>query len=126
MQKKIYSILSGDSALSDLIQGVFDSVPDNTDRAYIVIGEDDFQDWSSHAHDGFLGDVTIHVWSEARGQKEVKTIQNRLYELLQNVDLGLTGFKTINFRLDLCEVLKDPDGRTQHGIIRFNFLLGGN
>lgn len=125
MQAKIYEILSSDTTLTDLA-GIYDNVPDNTKRDYVIIGDDDFSDFSSHTHDGFKGTVTLHVWSESRGKKSVKVIQNRLYELLQNVDLALSGFKTLNFKIGLNTVVKDPDGRTHHGITRFDFLLGGN
>ena len=106
--------------------GVHDSVPDNTDEPYIVIGEDDFQDWSSHTFDGFQGDVTLHVWSAKKGRKECKEIQNRVYELLNDQDIAVPNHKTVNFRLGLNEIFKDSDGKTHRGLMRFDFILGGN
>lgn len=119
-------MLKADGTLSGLVTGIYDNVPDETAEPYITIPDSKFEDSSSHTHDGFKGSITINVWSVSRGTLETKTIQNRLYELLQNLDLELAGFNTLNFRLGLNEVLKDVDGRTHHGVTRFDFLLGGN
>ena len=126
VQQKVYTVLTGDATLMGLIEGVYDNVPDNPLAPYVTIGDDEYSDFSSHTHDGFEGSVQIDVWSEAVGRKECKTIQNRIYTLLQNLDLAIDGFPTLNFKCGLSTVEMDPDGRTYHGVQRFDFLIGGN
>lgn len=125
LQEKIYQTLKDDRTIQELCCGVYDNVPDNSAYPYIEIGEDEYDDWSSHTHDGFDGSVWIHVWSEYPGRKEVKLIQNRIYELFHNQDMGIDNFPTVTFLQELCRNFKDPDGRTHHGVQRFDFLFGG-
>ena len=126
LQTKIFSILNGDGPLNDLIDKVHDNAPDNSDYPYVVVGDDDLSDFSSHTNDGFEGDVTVDTWTQSEGRKQCKAIQERIYTLLHNIDLGIVGFKTISFRCTLTNILKDPDGRTHHGVQVFSILLGGN
>lgn len=125
LQTKIYEMLTGDVTLMDLVDGVFDFVPDNEAFPYVTIGLDEQSDFSTHTDNGFVGFIQIDVWSRSPGKKETKDIQNRIYELLHPNLVTLTGFKVNNFRCDLTRIEKDPDGITHHGIQRFNTLIGG-
>lgn len=126
LQTKIYQLLSADTELvTTLGCQVLDHVPDNTEAPYIVIGDDSFDDFGAHDVDGFKVDVTIHTWVESKGKKTCKQIQARIYELLHDVDLAITGQKTITMRTGLQTTLLDPDGRTYHGVNKFNLILGG-
>lgn len=126
LQQRIYTTLTADATLMALIEAVYDSVPDNEPAPFISFGEFNLGDWGSHTSSGVEGEIQLDVWSEQTGKKEVLTIMNRLYEILHNIDLDITGFPTIVFRCALSTVLKDPDGRTHHGIQRYRIILGGN
>jgi len=126
VQEKIYDTLTGDSTLMNLIEDVYDGVPDESDYPYVMIGETEYSDWSGHDFDGFEAETTIHVWSQYRGRSEAKSIQDEIYRLLQNIDLGISGFPTIFFKLSFQRVLPEPDGKTYHGVQRFQFQIGGN
>jgi hypothetical protein len=125
LQEKIYDILRGDTELQNLKAKVFDNVPEDTCPPYIEIGEDEYDDFSSHDFDGFDGSVWIHVWSESAGRKELKQIQNRVYELLHDQDMAIENFPTLTFLQEFCKNFKENDGRTHHGVQRFDFLMGG-
>lgn len=127
VQQKIYQLLSADSEITSTYEaGIYDQVPDNTEGCYVVIGEDTFDDNSSHTHNGFKVEISLHTFTDVnKGKKRCKQIQGRIYELLHNIDLGLTGQNTVNMRSGLQETLLDPDGRTYHGINKFNLILGG-
>ncbi len=127
IQQKIFDTIKDDATIITLVgSSIFDNVPDNSDFPYITIGEVETGDFSSHTNDGFEGSVTVHVWSQDRGRNNTKTIQARIYTLLQNLDLAIVGVPTLNFRLGSQSTILDPDGRTNHGIQTFNILLGGN
>lgn len=122
LQERIYEILSSDSTLTD-IGPVYDTPPDNEDYPYVTIGNDTFSEFDTHTTTGFDGSIQIDTWSQAMSKLEVKKMQKRIYELLHDIDLNLPNFKTTAFRCNLQDVLDDPDGRTKHGVQRFEFLL---
>lgn len=128
LQERIYSILSTDTILFGVcgLTGVFDFVKDNQSFPYVKIGDDVLNDWSNHSDCGFQGTSTIHSWSQAAGKAQVMGIMDRIYMLLNNVDLALVGFKTVSCRQGQSRILLDPDGYTHHGIQIFNLMLGGN
>jgi hypothetical protein len=126
LQKKIYQLLEEDDEItSDYKCRVFDHVPDNVGYPFIVIGDDSFDDFSSHTTDGFAVTMTIHTWTQGEGKKRCKEIQSRIYEIIHKADLELAGQKTVSLRAGLTTTILDPDGRTYHGVNVFNLLLGG-
>lgn len=128
LQKTLYEILTGDSALMALIQGVYDSAAVTQGAAfpYITIGEATFTDRSSHTHRGFSAEVTIHTWDQSnnRGRKKVQSIQAEIDRLLHTVNICIDGWNIINFRQVFVEVIVDADNVTMHGIQKFNLLIG--
>ncbi len=127
IQTKLFELLNADTPLTDLIQGIFDNVPDNQTFPYVTIGEISMNHMGGYEFDGFDGDYVVHVWSRARGRKETQLILNRLYTLLHTTDLTLAdGFNTMVNTCDVNEILIDPDGVTYHGIQRYRLMLGGN
>jgi hypothetical protein len=128
LQARLFAILNGDADLATLLGGsnrVFDQVPDNTEFPYVTLGEALLLDWDSHTWAGFQGEVSVHTWSRADGRLQAQNIMKRIYALLHSVDLAIAGFKTISFRQTSAQVVRDPDGKTHHGISKFNFILGG-
>ena len=126
LQARIYQILSGDSTIASLVSTrIYDNAPDNAVYPFIQIGDDEFEDWSSHTFDGFSVTFTIHVWTQAQGMKTCKQIQTRIHELFHNVRLVINAQKTVSLRAGLATSMLDPDGRTHHGVSRFNLILGG-
>ncbi len=129
LQQAIFDKLDGDAALEAALGGagkVLDDVPDNTPLPYVVIGESETRDWSTHDTDGFEGTFTIYVYAESRGNKKAKDIQKIIWGLIHNKDLGLVGRTQINLRCGLQTVIRESDGRTHKGIQRFDFTFGGN
>lgn len=123
VQKAIYDTLSGDSTLSNLIEGVFDYVPERTSFPYVTIGDDDFNESGGHTFDGVNASVTIHSWSRYRGRKEVKEIMARIYTLLHKASLTVTGYNLVFCIFDFAETIQDPDGETYHGVQRFRMFV---
>lgn len=127
VQGMVYQLLKSDAQILSLLGGeyIYDHVPDNTATPYITFGEDSFDDFGAHEVDGFQGFIEIHTWTQAEGGKLCKQIQDIVYRLFHNSDLGLTEHKTISLRGGLFTTMLDPDGRTFHGVNRFNLILGG-
>ena len=50
---------------------------------------------------------------------------DRIHDLLHNHSLSVTGFNLINLRFEFSDILRDPDGVTRHGIMRFRAVMLG-
>lgn len=128
LQQAIYSELSGDSELtSTLGASVYDDVPDHqaVTFPYVNIGEDTTLDYSTKDLVGSETTLNMHVWSRYRGSKEVKQIMDRVHSLLHDSNLTVTGRNLINLRVEFSDVLRDPDGITRHGVMRFRAVMLG-
>lgn len=130
LQASIFAILRSDSALGQIIgDRIYDNVPDEETFPYVVIGDDDVNDWTTHTFKGFKGTSTINVWSRReneRGKDEVKRIMSLIWLALDNKDLGLPNRIQVNFSGERSFVLTESDNRTQQGVIIFTFIFGGN
>ena len=120
LQKAIYG------ALNDVISApVYAHVPQKATYPYVVIGEDNFTDWSTDDKNGFEATINLHVWdrpkgsSGKRGKAVTKQIQGEIYAILQrsNFPIGDYGNPGISFEYSDC--FMDSDGITYHGVQRF-------
>lgn len=109
--------------LSTGTRTVYDEVPDTATLPYIVIGNDTIVADNTDSYVGFEATVTIHTWSDFNGYKEIKTMQDEIYNLLNRHELVITGYNTINCIQEYSEPFLDPDGITRHGVQRFRVLF---
>tara|TARA_Y100000996_G_scaffold98920_1_gene71200 strand:- start:202 stop:603 length:402 start_codon:yes stop_codon:yes gene_type:complete len=123
LQQTVFNTLDGDSTLQSLVSDVFNFVPQNTAYPYVQIGDDSLSDNSTKDLDGNIHSIVIHTWSRYRGDKEAKEIMARVYDLLHNSSLSVSGASLVNARFDTSDILTDPDGITKHGVQRFNFVI---
>ena len=125
LQKTIFTTLNSDNAITSTFSAtVHDHVPQGTSFPYIVIGEETMTDESSAKTLDFNNfTLTIHIFSRNRGRKEAKQIMARIYELLHNQNLSVTGANHINTRFEFSDVIKENDGLTYHGVDRFMTIL---
>ena len=127
LQEAIYARLNNDSTLTSTYgASVYDEVPEGSSFPYISIGETTALDYGTLDVDGSEQTMTFHVWSQYRGAKETKNILDRLHDLLHDYSLSVTGANLINIRFDFSDLLRDPDGITRHGVIRFRAILLGS
>ena len=119
LQKTIFDALDGDSTLQSLVTDVFDFVPENTAFPYVKIGEETSVDNGTKTLQGNEHTLVIHTFSRYRGSKETKEIMSRIYALLHESDLTISGASLVNLRFEFSDVIKENDGLTTHGIQRF-------
>lgn len=126
LQQAIFSALNVSAVTSDLSCGVFDDVPQNASYPYIALGEETAVDFSVKDIQGGDLTVNIHVWSQYKGSKETKQIMDKIHDLLHNINLSVTGFNLINLRFEFSDIMRDPDGITRHGVMRFRAIILGS
>ena len=119
LQKTIFDALDGDSTLQSLVTDVFDFVPESTAFPYVKVGEETSIDNGTKTLQGNEHTLVIHTFSRYRGSKETKEIMSRIYALLHESDLTISGASLVNLRFEFSDVIKENDGLTTHGIQRF-------
>ena len=126
LQTAVFSKLSTDSNLTSVLKAkVFDDIPENTDYPYVQLGEDTSLDYSTKDQIGSEVTVNIDVWSRYRGSLEAKNIMDRVHTLLHDSSLSVTGSNFINMRFEFSDIIRDPDGITRHGVMRFRAIMLG-
>ena len=128
LQQTLFTTLNGDSQLTNTLgAAVFDDVPDTqaVSFPYVQIGEDTATDYSTKDVTGTETVINLHVWSRYRGSKETKQVMDRGHTLLHDSNLTVTGHNLINMRFEFGDVIRDPDGITRHGVMRFRAIMLG-
>jgi len=127
LQTTIYSTLSGDNTLTNTLgAGVFDEVLENATYPFVSLGEETAIDYSTKDLNGGEYTINIHVWSQYKGSKQTKEIMDRVHDLLHDSSLSVSGFNLVNLRFEFSDILRDPDGVTRHGVMRFRAIILGS
>jgi hypothetical protein len=124
VQTAIFAILDADVTLSALVTGVFDDVPESyTDFPYVTLGEDVLTEFDTDGVLGFRVSVTIHCWSQYKGQRETKLVQDAIYQALHHAALSLPSWSNVLTRQVDQTSERDPDGMTRHGVQTLELLV---
>ena len=127
LQKIIYDTLSGDSTITTTYgANVYDYIPDNSAFPYVKVGEETSVDNGTKTLQGNEHTLVIHTFSQYRGSKEVKNIMSRIYALLHESSLSVSGANLVNLRFEFSDVIKENDGLTTHGLQRFRAVVFDN
>lgn len=120
IQKAVFEALN-ESPGTDFT--VYDDVPQDTSYPYIVVGESTSAPFDTKDANGFEVSLIIHFWSQFDGREEVKQMMDQVYEVLHDSYLDVEGFDTVLCLFEFSETFLEPDGRTRHGIQRFNLTI---
>ncbi len=127
LQKAIFTALNGTvTGVSSANIPIYDDVPEGTVYPYVVIGEETSSNNGTKTLDGVEHTLTLHVWSQYRGRREIKEIMQSVYEKLHNTAITVTGASLVNIRQEFSNTLAEQDGITRHGIMRFRAVLFDN
>ena len=113
----------------ELLVPVYDRPPQPDDAGddesfpYITIGDDTFTPWDDDLSQGYEAELNVHTWTRYRGRKELKELQQMVYDALHRYQLTITGYATINLSFEFADSVRDPDGLTHHGVSRFRLLI---
>ena len=120
LQSAIFAALAADAALTTLMGSprIFDDVPQDAPFPYLTFGASIDRDWSTATDPGDEHLLTLHVWSRARGRREVHAILAAVRQALHDHPLTLAGHRLINLRHEFSEARADPDSDTYHGLLR--------
>ena len=125
LQSAIYTLLNGDSKLDSLVGNnqIYDIVPLDSSYPYVVIGNINTNNEGTATLDGNEYLVDIDVWSRYRGKKEISEISERIYNLLHDQSLSVSGASHVMTRASSVQTLVAGDGITRHGIISLSIIV---
>ncbi len=124
LQTAIYTALNNDNTLTNTLSAVIvDDVPHGTSYPFVTIGEARGNDYSTKTEIGSEQVIELDIWSQYKGSKECKQIMDRIHNLLHDSNLNVSGFNLINMRFDFSNIMRDPDGTTRHGVMRFRAII---
>ena len=127
LQKSIFTALNGNvTGVSSANIPIYDDVPEGSVYPYVVIGEETASNNGTKTLDGVEHTITLHVWSQYRGRREIKEIMQSVYEKLHNTAITVTGASLVNIRQEFSNTLAEQDGITRHGVMRFRAVLFDN
>jgi hypothetical protein len=125
LQTAIYTALNVSAITSTLSCGVYDEVIEGNTYPFITLGEETTIDYSTKTATGGETTINIHIWSQYKGSKQTKEIMDKVHDLLHDSNLSVTGFNLINLRFEYSDIMRDPDGITRHGVMRFRAIILG-
>jgi len=126
LQSAVYAALNGDSNLTNTLgASIFDDVPEGSAFPYVHIGQDTITEYGTKEFDGADTSLTLHIWSQYKGSLQAKNIMDRVHTLLHDSSISVTGHNLVNMRFEFGDILRDPDGVTRHGVIRFRAITLG-
>jgi len=124
LQKAIVACLVADADLAALVEDrIHDGAPRGLAFPSVTLGANGQADWSSGNEAG--GDIRLdlHVWSREVGKREAWTIIGHLMRLLHDTEFVLEAHALVLIRVTYAEVRLDPDGITEHGVVRVAALV---
>ena len=125
LQTTIYAALNVSAITSTLNCGVYDEVVEGNPYPFITLGEETVNDYGTKDLNGGDYTINIHIWSQYKGSKQTKEIMDKVHDLLHDIDLTVSGFNLINLRFEFSDIMRDPDGVTRHGVMRFRAIILG-
>ena len=120
LQKAIYAALTADPALTALIGAarVHDDVPRGAVRPYVNFARLVTRDFGSSSGDGEEHLLQLHVWSDAKGHRQVHEVLDAVRSALHEAVLPLGDWRLVNLRIESTEARRESDGETYQGIVR--------
>ena len=125
LQSSIYTALNVSAITTTLACGMYDEVVEGNSYPFITLGEETAIDYSTNNLVGAETTINIHIWSRYKGSKQTKQIMDKVHDLLHDVSLTVSGVNLINLRFEYSDIMRDPDGITRHGVMRFRAITLG-
>jgi len=124
MARALQIVLSTDSGVQAVLGQVprlYDHLPDNPQYPYMTYGPmrtldigGDMADVQSHI-------LTLHVWSRYGGRAEALLIMDAVSRAVETRHFDLGDIHLVRRHILYSDIMRAPDGRTLHGLIRLSF-----
>ena len=98
---------------------VLDAAGPNQSFPYVTIGEFGANQADTLAEQGANLEITVHVWSRQPGMQETQELMTRAKHALDRQRLPAAGFQWVDTIWTYAQTLREQDGVTRHGVLRF-------
>lgn len=124
LQKAVFQALAQDTGLVALIgEGrVYETAPANAPLPHLTFGRTGVYDYATGGESDIEQLFTLHVWSKARDDAEVKRIMDVVRAALDGASLA--DGVAFGLRLEFAEVRYDENLALHHGMLRFRAVVG--
>lgn len=122
IQKAIVSTLQNDSQLMDMINGIFDDIPQQENYPLIFIGEPTEERFDTF--DKIGKDVTfeLQIWSEYKGYKQSYQILDIISQLLDYQEIAIDDYHTVYIRAETVNAFR-PERKLRQIIVDFRVIV---
>ncbi len=125
LQQAMYAALIADTALMDTVSAVYDFVPQDAVYPYLTLGDAVGTDASNLAAPGMRFECTLAAYSQHGGRKEAAAILDRVYAVLREAQLHVSGMTLVFIRALDSAITLQPDGVTYKGVLRIRAEVRG-
>lgn len=129
LQKALFTTLSQSASVKSQLGDparLYDEVPRNALMPYLTFTEDRQSDWNTQTEPGSEHLITLHVWSRAKGRKDVKLCADAVIESLRDATPALSGHSLVNLTFRGADFLRQSDGQTYLARLRFRAITEPN
>lgn len=103
---------------------IYDQVPPNADFPYTTIGDEQVIDDGNSCADSWEAYADVHTWSRptAGSKGELKTEMKSAADAVLAITV-VPGLTLVSVKLETTRAFREPDGKTEHGVSTFRFII---
>ena len=131
LAKSVHAVLRDNPAVRFALSGtedepprLYDAAPEDPVYPYLTYGSLRSEDIGADDTPLASHQMTLHLWSRYTGRAEVLGLLSQVSHALQAQSLtaAAVGLSIRSATAIYSDVLRAPDGRTQHGLLRISFV----
>ncbi len=123
LAKSVHAALSTDIAVQSVLgqtPRLYDHAPKDPIYPYLTYGPMRSENISGDVSPLTAHNMTLHLWSRYGGRAEIMDLTNAVSGVLESGGWQLTEGVLVSANVIFTDNFRAPDGRTLHGVIRFN------
>ena len=121
----VYTRLTNDAGVTALVPAgsIGSHLPQDVTYPHILFRFEE-EDLGIKSEGALSCNLVIDVWSDTKGEKEVRLIRDAVYTALQDTPLTIASGDAIGSTFTNFISFLEPDGVVHHGVLNFNLLYG--
>ena len=125
LQEAVFAVLVDDAILTDMLGGLktFDHVPEGTAFPYVSFSNLTSRDGSTATEPAIECRLTLNVWSQELGKRQVLSIMQRIRTLLHDQNIAFSEHTLVNLREEFADIAQQRNRKTFRGLIRFRAFI---
>lgn len=126
--KAVHQALSQDTMLQDALGSpprLYDSAPEDPVFPYLSYGTMRREEVGGDLTPLYFHQMTLHLWSRYAGRAEVLSLLAVIERIVSNTEslsAHLPPESLVSATVLYSDILRAPDGRTHHGLLRLSLL----